>query len=240
LKIAVISDIHSAADHFRDALHAVRSEGFDRLVILGDLFTYGPDPAETLDIAKEAVLIDCAILITGNHDLLYMPGSDSEEYRARLPDWIRESADWTSARLNDCGAVGELPWQNEFEQDAVLLSHANPFGFGDWTYLNDEPSMAAAAGRLRERSFDWGVFGHVHRFRRLVFPHQRGGVATVGSIGQPRDQAERFSQWAMVTIDPEFSIEQRRVERDWSGTIEKIGKSTMSEGTKERLCRFYQ
>jgi predicted phosphodiesterase len=240
LKIAVISDIHSAADHFRDALHAARSEGFDRLVILGDLFTYGPDPAETLDMAEEAVSVDGAIVITGNHDLLYMRGPQSEEYRARLPEWIRESVDWTTARLEDCDRVGELPWQSEFEQDGVLLSHANPFGFGDWTYLSDEESMAAAARQLRERSFDWGVFGHVHRFRLLVSPDRRAGVATVGSIGQPRDQAERFSQWAMVTLGPEFSMEQRRVERDWSGTIEKIRKSTMSEGTKERLCRFYQ
>jgi predicted phosphodiesterase len=239
VKVAILSDIHSAAEHFRDALNDARAEGFDALVILGDLFTYGPDPVETLELVQDAISRDGAILITGNHDLLYLEGPERAAYVSRLADWIRESVDWTAGQLDGGDDLDRLPWQAEWEQDGVLLSHANPFGFGDWTYLRDEAGMAAAWQSLQDRSFDWGVFGHVHRFRRFDSERGRGGVVTVGSIGQPRDKAEPFSQWAMMDTAPQFAVEQRRVARDWASTIQRIRASSLSEATKLRLCQFF-
>jgi predicted phosphodiesterase len=239
VKIAVLSDIHSAAEHFRDALGAARTEGFDQLVILGDLFTYGPDPIETLDLTEEAVSRDRAILITGNHDLLYLGGSESAAYASKLPEWIRESVEWTSAQLRGRTELGRLPWQDEWQDGDLLLSHANPFGAGDWTYLRDAESAAAAAKTLRARSFAWGIFGHVHRFRIYDRNENGAAVCTVGSIGQPRDKAEPFGQWAMITTGPKMSIDQRRIDRDWRATVERIREMPLSEATKERLCQFY-
>jgi predicted phosphodiesterase len=240
LKIAVISDIHSAAEHFSDSLDAARREGFDRLVILGDLFTYGPDPVRTLELAVEACDRDRAIFITGNHDLLYFAELKGDGYASRLPDWIRESVEWTAAQLGERTSAKSLPWKEEWQEAQVLFSHANPFGEGDWTYLGDEQSVARASAVLKERSLEWGIFGHVHRFRRYPSGSDSGSFATVGSIGQPRDAVEPFSQWAVVNSGPEFSIEQRRLDRDWTTTIESIRKTSMSDATKERLCRFYQ
>lgn len=239
MKIAVISDIHSAAEHFRDAVGCARDEGFDQLVILGDLFTYGPDPVETLDIAHDVVTRDRAILITGNHDLLYLQSRESDAYASQLPDWIKESVEWTAAQLSR-RHVDELRWQAEWEESCILFSHANPFGFGDWTYLSDERSMSAASDRLQDRGFDWGVFGHVHRFRRFVRAGGGGGVVTIGSIGQPRDRAEPFSQWAVVTTVPKFRTDQRRVARDWTSTVNRIRATPLSAATKQRLCKFYR
>jgi hypothetical protein len=176
----------------------------------------------------------------GNHDLLYVEQPEGETYASQLPDWIRESVEWTQQQLKDRTPVNALPWQNEWSRDGVLFSHANPFGFGDWTYLRDEESMVAASRSLQARSFRWGVFGHVHRFRILSSGDGRTGVATVGSIGQPRDKAEQFGQWSVVTTGPQVSVEQRRIERDWSATIEKIRQAPFPETTKERLCQFYR
>ena len=239
MKIAVLSDIHSASEHFSDALDAARDEGFDRLVILGDLFTYGPDPVETMELVQEAVSRDQAILITGNHDLLYMDEQADEYSSASLPEWIRESVDWTRSRLAGVEPLTTLPWQREWRTGRVLFSHANPFAFGDWTYLRDDPSFLAASQALADRQLDWGVFGHVHRHRSSLQPG-RSGVVTVGSIGQPRDKLEPFSQWAMMTMAPEVEVQQRRVSRDWKSTIERIQASSMSDATKLRLCQFFQ
>lgn len=238
MKIAVISDIHSAADHFADALKAAREEGFDQLVVLGDLLTYGPDPVETLDIAHEAASRDRAIFITGNHDLLYLQEPGNDAYVSRLPDWIRESVNWTCAKLDSRSPMDQLPWQSEWEQSGILFSHANPFGVGDWSYLNDEKSLMKASAALQERSLRWGVFGHVHRFHK--FSGKGTWVATVGSIGQPRDATQPSSQWALVSSGEQVSIEQRNVSRSWTETVARIHQSSLSDTTKERLCRFYR
>ncbi len=44
MRIAVLSDMHAVAEPTGQALRAAEAEGFDALVILGDLLTYGVDP----------------------------------------------------------------------------------------------------------------------------------------------------------------------------------------------------
>jgi predicted phosphodiesterase len=239
MKIALLSDIHSAAAHFRSALEDARHEGFDQLVILGDLLTYGPEPVETLEIAHQAVALDGALVITGNHDVLYLGGPEAKSYHSRLPDWIRESVEWTSAQLGDGPSIADLPWQPDWQLDDLYVAHANPFGFGDWTYLRDNESFSAALSAVRARSCRWGVFGHVHRFRQLSADDGQSAIVTIGSLGQPRDKAEPGSQWAVVTAGAGFRVEQRRVAKDWNALVRKIEGTSMSPATKERLCQFY-
>lgn len=240
MKIAVLSDIHAAASHFSDALADAREEGFDQLIILGDLLTYGPDPTETLDLAREARSRDGAIFIRGNHDILYGNDESARAYAARMPDWISHSVEWTSSEIGGPGSLDDLPWQDEWQHDEMLFSHANPFGSGDWSYLNNEQAFARAGEVLAARGLSWGIFGHVHRFRLVRPENGRAGVATVGSIGQPRDTKEPFGQWAMVTTGADVSVEQRRLRRGWQETIAKLREIPLPDETKERLCQFYR
>ena len=237
LKVAVLSDVHSAAEHYREALCAARAEGFDRLVILGDLFTYGPDPVEVLQLTTRAIELDAALLVRGNHDELYLGGAYVPEGAA---SWVTETVNWTreslAARADD---IAGLPWVEEAELGGVLFAHANPFGYGDWTYLRDDLSMNAACHALRKRGFRAGVFGHVHRFRR----HCAAGAQaiTVGSVGQPRDRSSPIGEWAVVTAGTgKLEVERRPIALDWAPMIERIRSTTLSEHTKDRLCQFYR
>ena len=91
MKLAILSDIHSAAEAYEAALRAAREEGFDLLLILGDLLTYGPHPERTLDLTANAVSQDGARLVNGNHDQMYREtDATSKPYGAGLPEWIRE------------------------------------------------------------------------------------------------------------------------------------------------------
>jgi len=72
VRIAVISDIHSAYAPFAKALSDARAAGFDQLILLGDMFTYGLEPAECAELAAEAISKDGAVLVGGNHDQLYI------------------------------------------------------------------------------------------------------------------------------------------------------------------------
>ena len=46
MKLAVLSDVHANLEAFRAILDLVRAEGADRVVCLGDLVGYGPEPNE--------------------------------------------------------------------------------------------------------------------------------------------------------------------------------------------------
>jgi predicted phosphodiesterase len=238
MKIAILSDIHAAADAYESALHAARAEGFDQLLILGDLLTYGPYPERTLDLTADAVSRDGALLVIGNHDLLYQePEASSKVYSAGLPEWIRESIDWTCSRMAP-DPLSHFKWRDEWSEGELLAAHANPFGVGDWTYLRDNSDFDRASAVLAERGYRYGLFGHIHRFARRNIG--RNWVATIGSVGQPRDRQDPLPQWAVARYEGHgWQVEQRHVDFDWSGHRAAIQATSMSSATKQRLCAFF-
>ncbi|MEL7197060.1 MAG: metallophosphoesterase family protein [Pseudomonadota bacterium] len=241
MRIAVISDVHSAAAPFRTALADARAQGFDQLLLLGDLFTYGVDPIECSEIAISAIEKDHALLIGGNHDQLYVDlGEANSAYFDKLPDWIRESVEWTWGKLGNTWP-SQLDWIPEWTSGSVFFAHANPFGYGDWTYLANEELQASAATTLRERGYSAGIFGHLHRTR--FFRDEYGTeVHVVDSVGQPRSKGENGPSWAVVEITGQnVSIETRQIPFDTDTHCSQIqAVSGLSDMTKSKLCGFYQ
>ena len=240
MRIAVISDVHSVADTFRSALEDARRTGFDQMVILGDLFTYGVDPVECADLAIEAMERDDALLIAGNHDKLYLDlESSCSAYYDRLPEWIMESAQWTWSQLGEQWPR-RLETIQEWAWDGLLLAHANPFGFGNWTYLSSPELLAEAARVLRERGFRAGIFGHLHR--EATYRDDLGTlVHIVDSTGQPRRKGFQRTSWTLVEVsEAEIDIETRSIPFDRARLREQIRMvPNLSHETKAKLCGFY-
>lgn len=238
MKIAVLSDIHSVSSALEAALDDARAEGFDVLLILGDLLTYGVSPAETLELVQDAVARDGAILVSGNHDQMYLDTSEATaEYRTRLPDWLRETVEWTATQIPPA-ALAAFDWQEQWSTGSLLAAHANPHAFGDWTYIADAARADAAAEALVRRGYRHGVFGHTHRARR--FESEGANVFTVGSLGQPRDSADPRMQWAMIELqDDKIDVQSRFVPFDRAGHRAAIRATALSPFTQDRLCGFF-
>ncbi|MEL7190349.1 MAG: metallophosphoesterase family protein [Pseudomonadota bacterium] len=241
MRVAVISDVHSAAAPFRTALEDARSHGFDQLLLLGDLFTYGVDPVECMELSIGAIENDGALLIGGNHDQLYVDlKQQNSTYFEKLPDWIRESVEWTWQELGEDWPE-TLEWLPEWASGKAFFAHANPFGFGDWTYLANEEVQARAALALRERGYSAGIFGHLHRSRYFRDDHGTE-VHVVDSIGQPRSKGGKSPSWTMVEITgSDVSVEHHQIEFDAAAHCSAIQAiSRLSDATKSKLCGFYQ
>lgn len=237
MRIAALTDIHALSGALDRALTDARAEGFDLLLILGDLLTYGVQPAETLELVQDAVARDGAILLTGNHDLLYRSGAAAADYRVGLPDWLRESVEWTAERV-PADRMDAFPWQPHWAEGVLFAAHANPYAFGDWRYIRSTEDAGPAAGALAARGYRFGLFGHVHRRRRF----DSGGVSlfTLASLGQPRDDADRTPQWAMVELAGEqVTVEPRPIDFDPEEHMRAIRATSLSASTQERLCRFF-
>ena len=238
VKLAILSDIHAAAEAYESALGAAREEGFDQLLIIGDLLTYGPQPQRTLDLTAEAISRDGAVLLVGNHDQLYLdPNEVSEAYFTGLPEWIRESIEWTRSQLVVC-PLAQFDWLQDWSHDELLVAHANPFGAGDWSYLRVDRDFAKAGEVLARRGYRYGLFGHTHRF--LCRQTDASWVTTIGSVGQPRDQQDPLPQWAVARNDGDvWQVEQRHVDFDWSAHKAAIQATGMSPATQHRLCAYF-
>jgi predicted phosphodiesterase len=235
--IAVLSDIHANARALRAGISSARDLGVDEIVFLGDLFTYGVDVTETLDLVLGEV-DSGAILLTGNHDRLYLDmQAGIPDYYDTLSPWIRESVDVTLGQLGG-GQLASLPWIDECVRESVLLSHANPFGPGDWTYLDHETEKIRARSTLAERGHAGGVFGHTHR-ALIECGVETPWLANPGSVGQPRGG---LAASTFLLLD--LSHEQARgqivpIEYDVAGHVRALWDSAMSEPTRRRLCSFF-
>ena len=64
MKVAVIADIHANLEALEAALIAIERDGIDRIICLGDIVGYGPDPLGCIYRLQEVE----ALVLMGNHD----------------------------------------------------------------------------------------------------------------------------------------------------------------------------
>ena len=91
-----------------------------------------------------------------------MPPSPAD---SNLPDWLRESVDWTAAHI-PTGCMAAFDWRESWSLGPLFAAHANPFDYGDWRYIRSAQDAEEAAVSVAARGFLYGLFGHVHRHRR--------------------------------------------------------------------------
>jgi len=90
VRTALVSDIHANLAAFEAVLAHIGSKNVDRIICLGDIVGYGPDPVECVDLVAQR----CEWSLMGNHDcaVLYEPTNFNEAARA--------AAFWTRDQLN--------------------------------------------------------------------------------------------------------------------------------------------
>lgn len=259
MRVAVLGDIHANVRALRAALDVVDYSGYDQLIFIGDLLTYGIDVIETLELIEQHLATGRAALLRGNHDALYRDMlSGSSSYYEQLPIWIRESVDLTLGQLT-IDLWSEFVFQDEIQIHNTLFSHANPFGPEKWGYLNSEVEHADAARELGVRGLRNGIFGHTHRAKWYRHREANGyfkadkfgdldfssiNILNSGAIGQPRDVNElsSFVLWLNFPNDslvaPSFKFE--RFPWDVSGYLRGLESSKLSRDTVKKLSSFFK
>lgn len=200
MKLALLSDIHANIQALEACLTHAHAQGAQQFACLGDLVGYGADPAAVVQ-RVQGLAAEGALLVKGNHDAMAVAPP-------ALVKTIGDStAAWTHAQLDDGQRqfLHDLPLT--LQHGAILLVHASLDGPELWRYVYDQ----RAAGASLDAAADWPavryVFGgHVHMqtlyYRgagaglmkflptpgvAVPLPRHRHWLATIGSVGQPRD-----------------------------------------------------
>ena len=245
MKVAVIADIHANLEALEAALIAVERDGIDRIICLGDIVGYGPDPLGCIYRLQEVE----ALVLMGNHDqaminpqtirsfnsnarpsLIYAfecIGEKEKAYLEGLP-LVKEGRDIEGVQgMND-----------------VVFAHASPINSAEWEPLFLHASIAKAMDLLERKI---AFIGHTHysgihckmRARTLALtssivaigPHQY--LVNSGSIGQPRDGNWRAS-YAIWDVEKN-GVELHRVEYPVGRTQEKMHALDFPQFTIDRL-----
>lgn len=200
MKLALLSDIHANIQAFEACLVHARLQGAQQFALLGDLVGYGADPVAVIQRAQQ-LEHGGALLVKGNHDAMAVAPP------AVVNSVGDSTAAWTHAQLS----ASQRDWLDHLpmtlQQQKLLLVHASLDGPELWRYVIDQRAAGAsldAAAAMTEVRYVFG--GHVHlqtlyyrgagsglmKFTptpgvALPVPQHRHWLATIGSVGQPRD-----------------------------------------------------
>lgn len=251
--IAIISDIHANNDALEDVFRQLDSLPVDLTVFLGDMLTYGCQPNEVLEnISGFSDRHEC-VFIKGNHDQLYFDLNVKENsFQYDLPGFVEESVYWTEQEIGNADLQSMFDWKEEFNLDAVYFSHANPFGFGNWEYVESPEQYRRACSELIRKGVRVGVFGHSHRSkllkisasvepmnveeRKIELSDDGLLILNPGSIGQPRGSG--LSYMLMNIRDDVIQSELKAIKTDLSNSIDIIKNTAMTLMTKEKLISY--
>jgi len=217
MKLALLSDIHSNRQALDACMEHARAQGAQRFAWLGDLVGYGADPGYVVRQAM-ALVAQGHCVIGGNHDALAVHPLQPNDPAARTV--AAQGASWTHAQLTapERDFLAALPLVAEV--GGVLLVHASADAPERWRYVDNEMVAQQCLDAATQRPGIRHVFcGHVHRNtlyyrgtgRRLMrftpqpgvaipVPRHRQWVATIGSVGQPRDGDPR-AMYALLDTD---------------------------------------
>ncbi len=238
--LAIISDIHSNLEALRAVFDDIESRGCRRIVCLGDVIGYGPDPRDSVDLVRDRT----EVTLMGNHDfaVLYEPnrfniGAEAACYWTREqleaePDDVRRNAWWEF--------LGNMPIKHtldgaELGMGELTFVHGSPrrpvneYVFPDDIY-NAPSKVQGSFDRFGHLCFIGhthvpGVFLETPDFYSPdelddVYPvdAHRKALINVGSVGQPRDRDRRASY---VLLD-DGKVQFHRVAYDVDAVCTKV------------------
>jgi predicted phosphodiesterase len=234
LTVAIVGDIHSNLEALTRCLEHMASRGVERIVCLGDIIGYGPNPRECLQL-----LFRSEVAIMGNHEEAVMFYGEDFNPKARA------SLEWTKDQLNSpdfertenydlWNFLGTM--EQIVEDDDVMYTHGSPrVPTREYVVPQDARNREKMQG-IFEKIQRVCFIGHSHvphiysSDQKHASPESVGGaidlrklgdrkvLINVGSVGQPRDGDRRLSY---VTFDGSI-VRFFRLEYDVNTTVEKI------------------
>lgn len=230
---ALISDIHANVDALRVVLADIEARGISRILCLGDIIGYGPNPCECLDLVMEK----CEWSLMGNHDfaVLYEPTSFNASAEAASfwtrrqleiePDPAKQRRRWEF--------LGNLKIRERTEEG--LFVHASPRKpINEYIFPDDVITAPSKLTQIFDRIDQRCFVGHTHVCGVFTdepdfyppadldgeydFSPTEKCIVNPGSVGQPRDRDPRAS-YAILHDD---GVEFVRLEYDIQAVIDKI------------------
>lgn len=232
-RTAILSDIHGNLSALESVLADVAEQKVDRIVCLGDVVGYGPNPCECLD---QVSTFEFCVL--GNHDssALFDPegfNAAAEQAIFWTRDRLEHSSDGVDASRRRMEYLCYLP--RTVREGNILFVHGSPRGpTNEYVFPEDvqnSKKMEKLFSMIPHLCFQGhthvpGIFTQDLQFiasATLHMPYGTGDpgrrlMINVGSVGQPRDGDAR----SCYVIYDGAGVEFRRVEYDIERTVRLI------------------
>jgi predicted phosphodiesterase len=232
-RIGIFSDMHGNAVAFEAVLAALRAEGIEQFVCLGDVAATGPQPREVVQRLRE---LNCPVVMGNTDDHVLTPTEpDSDDENITR---IREIDQWSAAQLSPderafVASFAPTVTLSLADGGSLLGYHGSPRSYND-ILLPTTPTEELDA-LLGEATATVLAGGHTHQ--QMLRRHHRALVVNPGSVGLPidripADSGARNPAWAEFAVltssgDARLRIELRRIPFDVQALLSAARQSGM-------------
>lgn len=239
MKYGLFSDIHSNIEAMTTVAHAMKSEGAQEYLCLGDLVGYYANPNEVIELIAS---LDCWKIVMGNHDSALLGRTPLAKFNQPAADAIN----WTKTHIKPENQKFLEALRLREEIGEIQLVHSSPFQSEEWHYLTSQEDV--------ERNFRYFqgficFFGHVHK--PFIAEQKMDGsvrileeqehilqkdcryLVNVGSVGQPRDNNPKTCYVMYDSTSKKIAI--RRLDYDYETTAKKTLGAGLSDYLAQRL-----
>lgn len=234
MRTAIISDIHGNLEALQKVLADIDTKNVDRIICLGDIVGYGPNPVECVDLVAER----CEWSLIGNHDfgVIYEPtnfnyAAEQAAYWTRKQFELESDSDKAAKRWDFLGRLRVRVGFGEF-----LCVHGSPRRpINEYLFPEDAVNSPVKMDQIFERIEKYCLVGHTHvpgvftdepdfyppADMNGVYEFQEGEKAIInpGSVGQPRDMNPKASY---AVLEDATKVEFYRVEYDVESVAQRI------------------
>ena len=243
MRFLILSDIHGNVTALQAAIAAVEGR-WDRVLCLGDVVGYGPDPNEAMDLVRSLN----PVMIRGNHDKAACGITDASDFNPVA----RIAADWTTSHLRpeNLQLLRDLP-MGPVVVNGLTMVHGAVADEDEYVF-----APAQALDSLLESPSFVTFFGHTHfqggfsyrgtqleviqmkppagaNFSALQLEEGTRYLLNPGSIGQPRDGDPRAA-FAIADLGHQVT-EFWRVPYDIAAVQARMRESNLPEVLVQRL-----
>ena len=213
---AIISDVHANAIALSAVLEDARRCGAKKLLCLGDVVGYGPEPESTVSTIRARA----AFTLAGNHD-------DAVSGRLDASDFIDLAADAVS-RHREALSEENLAWLKSlpytYNGKSFLCAHGDFTSPRTFEYVSDEQEAAANFAATKAQLmfvghshvpgiFLTGASGKVYSLPPTDFTLEDGKryIVNPGSVGYPRTNGNICESTYVLYDDAEKTVSFRRL-----------------------------
>lgn len=213
---AIISDIHANAIALSAVMEDARRCGAKKLLCLGDIVGYGPEPESTVSTIRARA----AFTLAGNHD-------DAVSGRLDASDFIDLAADAVS-RHREALSEENLAWLKSlpytYNGKSFQCSHGDFTSPETFEYVSDAQAAAANFAKTSAQLmfvghshvpgiFLTGASGKVYTLPPTDFTIEDGKryIVNPGSVGYPRTNGNVCESTYVLYDDDEKTVSFRRI-----------------------------
>ncbi len=220
MKFAIISDIHANLQAWLAVSADMGTLPIDRVIHLGDLIGYGPNPREVMSLAYHRIDYN----LMGNHDAAVLNKLNLDKWNRRARQMIR----WTRNQLTEeqLKQLSKAPLSLSNRQ--FRCTHSECSRPGEFYYVQEAKHALHSWRAVSEqlifighthipKIFVLGSSGEPHELEAQSFMCEEGKryIVNVGSVGFPRNESDHASY--VYFDDEEMTVYWRRVPFDVSG-----------------------